>query len=235
MSLRKRIIMNAGSNWASTVVAAVVGLVLVRFMLRGLEVTGYGVWALLATGLRYPMILERAFVLSINRFVAFYRSDIKELNRFVSASFIILTALAVLTVVAAILLSFVISDIFSAITPEFDRDARIACILVGITLAFKMLEASFSGTLQGCQYYTRYNSVVITANLLRAVLTIGLLVVWKSIIAIQLAFGITAAISALSMFVVARRSIAGLSVNAARAVAIYIPLDRTLRQLNFYV
>ena len=214
MSLRKRIIINAGSNWASMLVAAVVGLVLVRIILRDLDAAGYGVWALLATGLRYPMILERAFVLAINRFVAFYRSDIKELNRFVSASFIILTALAILTVAAMTLLSFVISDIFSAITPEFERDARIACILVGITLAFKMLEASFSGTLQGCQYYTRYNGVVITANLLRAVLTIGLLVFWKSIIAVQLAFGITAAVSALLMFIVARRSIADLRVNA---------------------
>ncbi len=213
MSLRKRIIINAGSNWASMLVAAVVGLVLIRIILRDLDAAGYGVWALLATGLRYPIILERAFVLAINRFVAFYRSDTKELNRFVSASFIILTALAVLTVVAAILLSFVISDIFSAITAEFARDARIACILVGITLAFKMLEASFSGTLQGCQYYTSYNAVVITANLLRAVLTIGLLVVWKSIIAVQLAFGITAAMSALSMFFVARRSVAGLSID----------------------
>ncbi|HUU17557.1 MAG TPA: hypothetical protein VMW72_10435 [Sedimentisphaerales bacterium] len=213
MSLRKRIIINAGSNWASMLAAAVVGLVLVRIILRDLDATGYGIWALLATGLRYPMILERAFVLAINRFVAFYRNDIKELNRFVSASFIILITLAILTVAAVTLLSFVISDIFSAITPEFERDARIACILVGITLAFKMLEASFSGTLQGCQYYTRYNGVVITANLLRGVLTVGLLVFWKSIIAVQLAFAITAAVSALLMFIVARRSIAGLSVN----------------------
>jgi len=192
---------------------AAVGLVLVRIILRDLDATGYGVWALLATGLRYPMILERAFVLAINRFVAFYRSDIKELNRFVSASFIILTGLAILTVVAVTLLSFVISDIFSAITPEFAHDARITCILVGITLALKMLEATFSGTLQGCEYYTRYNGVVITANLLRAALTVGLLVFWKSIIAVQLAFGIAAAISALLMFIIARRSIANLSVN----------------------
>ncbi len=229
MSLRKRIIINAASNWASMAVAAVVGLVLVRIILRDLDATGYGVWALLATGLRYPMIFERAFVLAINRFVAFYRNDIKELNRFVSASFMILTALAVLTVVAAVLLSFVISDIFSsAITAEFARDARITCILVGITLAFKMLEANFSGTLQGCQYYTNYNAVVITANLLRAVLTIGLLVVWKSIIAVQLAFGITAAISALSMFFVARRSVAGLSIN------VRLINRKTLRELWRY-
>jgi len=52
MSLRKRIIINAGSNWASMAVAAVVGLVLVRIILRDLDAAGYGVWALLATGLR---------------------------------------------------------------------------------------------------------------------------------------------------------------------------------------
>jgi len=207
---------------------AVVGMVLVRIILRDLDATGYGVWALLATGLRYPMILERAFMLAINRFVAFYRSDVKELNRFVSASLIILTGLAILTVVAVTLLSFVISDIFSAITPEFARDAKITCILVGITLAFKMLEATFSGTLQGCEYYTRYNGIVIIANLLRAALTVGLLVFWKSIIAVQLAFGIAAAISALLMFIIARRSIANLSVN------VRLINKETLRQLWQY-
>lgn len=210
--------MNVGSNWASMVVAAVVGLVLLRVMWTELGRSSYGVWALLSTGLRYPMILEGAFLLSTNRFVAFYRNDTKELNRFVSASFIILTALAALTVVAAVLLSFVISDIFSAITPEFAHDAKITCILVGVTLAFKIVEATFSGALRGYQYHTRSNAVVITANLLRAALTVGLLVVvaWKSIIAVQLAFGITAAISALLMFVVARKSIAGFRINVLK-------------------
>jgi len=217
MSLRKRIIINAGSNWASMAVAAVVGLVLLRVMWSELGKSSYGVWALLSTGLRYPMIIEGAFLLSTNRFVAFYRNDTKELNRFVSASFVILTALAVLTVAVAALLSFFVSDIFKAITAELARDAQITCILVGVTLAFKIVGATFSGALQGCQYYTHYNAVVITANLLRAVLTVGLLVAWKrSIIAVQLAFGITAAISALSMFVVARKSIAGFRINVLK-------------------
>ncbi len=208
--------MNAGSNWASMAVAAAVGLVLLRVMWSELGKSSYGVWALLSTGLRYPMIIEGAFLLSTNRFVAFYRDNIKELNRFVSASFVILTALAVLTVAVAALLSFFVSDIFTAITAELARDAQITCILVGVTLAFKIVGATFSGALQGCQYYTHYNAVVITANLLRAVLTVGLLVAWKSIIAVQLAFGITAAISALSMFFVARKSIAGFRINVLK-------------------
>ena len=98
MSLRKRIIVNAGSNWASMFVTAAVVLVFVRIIPHNLGWASYGVWALLSTGLRYPMILERAFSLSINRFVALYRDDCDQLNRFVSASFVILLALAVLTV-----------------------------------------------------------------------------------------------------------------------------------------
>lgn len=213
MSLRKRIIVNAGSNGAGMVVAAAVGLVLIPIIWRDIGVAGFGVWALLSTGLRYPMILERAFSLSINRFVAFYRDDENQLNRFVSASFAILLALAVLTVAAAVLLSFVIADIFTAITDELAGDAQITCILVGVTLAFKMLEGAFSGALRGYQYHTRSNAVVIAANLLRAVLTMGLLAFWKSMIAVQLAFAIAAAVSAVLMFLVARKTIAALKID----------------------
>ena len=108
MSLRKRIIINAGSNWVCMLITAAVGLVLFRIIRHNLGAS-FGVWLLLSTGLRYPMILERAFSLSTNRFVAYYRDNTEQLNRFVAASFGILMALAVLTVVAAILLSFFIS------------------------------------------------------------------------------------------------------------------------------
>ena len=216
MSLRKRIIMNAGSNWASMFVTAAVGLILVRIILRNLGMVGFGVWALLSTGLRYPMILERAFSLSTNRFVAFYRDSYEERNRFVSASFVILLALAVLTVAAATLLSFFLSDIFEAVTDELAHEAQITCILVGVTLAFRIFEATFGGTLRGYQYHTRSNAVVIVANLLRAVLTVGILVVWKSMIAVQLAFGIAAATSVLLTFLVARKSIPGFRIDVLK-------------------
>jgi len=199
--------MNAGSNWASMFVNAAVVLVFVRIIPHNLGWASYGVWALLSTGLRYPMILERAFSLSTNRFVAFHRNDSEQLNRFVSASFVILSALAVLTVAAATLLSFFISDIFTAITDELAGEAQITCILVGVTFAFKIFEATFGGTLMGYQYHTRSNAVVIVANLLRAILTVGVLIVWKSMIAVQLAFGIAAATSLLLTFLVARKSI----------------------------
>ncbi|GAG11069.1 unnamed protein product, partial [marine sediment metagenome] len=122
--------MNAGSNWVGMLVAAAVGLVLFRTIRHNLGAS-FGVWALLSTGLRYPIILERAFSLSTNRFVAFYRDNIEQMNKFISASFGMLIGLALLTVAAAILLSFFVSDIFTAITSESAREAQITCILVG--------------------------------------------------------------------------------------------------------
>jgi O-antigen/teichoic acid export membrane protein len=213
MSLRKKVLMNAGSNWAGMFINAAVVLVLVRIILRNLGVDSFGVWALLSSGLRYPMIFESAFSLSTNRFVAFYRNDSEQLNRFVSASFVILLSLAVITIAAAVLLSFFISGIFTAITDELAGEAQITCILVGVTLALKMFEATFSGSLRGYQFDTHVNSVMIVSNLFRAALTIGILIFWKSIIAVQLAFGIAALISLILMYIVSRKSIPGFRIN----------------------
>jgi O-antigen/teichoic acid export membrane protein len=203
--------MNAGSNWAGMLVAAAVGLVLFRIIRHNLGAS-FGVWALLSTGLRYPIILERAFSLSTNRFVAFYRDNTEQMNRFVSASFSILIGLALLTIAAAIILSFFLSDIFKAISPESAREAQITCILVGVTLALRIVNATFGGALRGYQFHTRSNAVAITSNLLRMALTLGILAFWKSMIAVQLAFATAAAVSVLLMFSVARKSIKGLKI-----------------------
>ena len=233
MSLKKRIVMNAGSNWAQMFVNAATGLVLIRIMLSSLGESRFGVWALLAFGLNYPMILNSALTLSVNRFVAFYRNDIKQMNCFVSASFAILTGLALLTVVVAILVSFVVSDIFAAIPAELARDAQITCILVGLTLAFKTLEGNFAGALRGYEYYTRSNIVLISNNIIRAILVVVILVVWKSIIAVQLVYMTIRAISALSMYFVARGSIAGLRIDFRQVnrVALRELFDYTVHSL----
>ncbi len=213
MSLRKKVFLNAGSNWISQFVMAAVGLILIPLIRGKLGIESFGVWFLLSTGLRYPLILESSFSLTTNRFVAFYRNNTEQMNRFVSASFAVLAALAVLTIAAAVLLSLFISDIFSAITKEMVFEAQITCVLVGVTFAFKMLESTFSGALMGYQYHTRTNSVVIVVNLLKAALTVGFLLFWKSMIAVQAAVVLSAAVSFIISFVVAKKSIPDFKIN----------------------
>lgn len=213
MSLRKRILINAGSNWAGMVVVLFVGILLVPIILKSVGVEGYGVWALLARGLSYVAILDRAFVLAVSRFAAFYSDDIDQRNKFISASFFILAACAFLTVLGAVLISFVLTDIFRSIPMELKSQAQVTCILVGITFAVRMFEANFSGALMGYQYYTRSNAVLAVSNIIRLGITVVVLIFWKSIIAVQAAFLAAAIISMLSMYIVAKISLSNLRIS----------------------
>ncbi|MEJ2649171.1 MAG: oligosaccharide flippase family protein [Sedimentisphaerales bacterium] len=216
MSIRRKVILNAGSNWMSQFVNAAIVLIFIRIIPRSLGWESYGVWALLSTGLRYPMILENAFSLSTNRFAAFYHNDKEQLNRLVSASFVILLFMALLTIAAAVLLSFFVSDIFAAITSDLAFEAQITCILVGVTIALRIVEAAFNGTLMGFQYHTRYNSITVMANILRIILIVILLRYWRSMIAVQLAFAITASVSLTAVIHVTRKSIPGLKIELSK-------------------
>ena len=214
MSLRKQILMSIGSNWVNNIITAAVRFLLIPVVLGILGETAYGVWALLAYGLAYPSILDSSFTLATNRFVAYYRKDPVQFNRFIASSFAIMAALAMLVMAAAVALSFFVSTIFSSSIPaELAGQAQITCILVGAMLSLKMLESSFSGALQGCLYYTFYNTVIVIGNILRAVFVIALLVFWRNIVVLQLGYVLAGFVTLIGMYFAARRSIEGLRLD----------------------
>jgi O-antigen/teichoic acid export membrane protein len=214
MSLRKQIIMSVGSNWANNIITAAVRFLLIPVVLGILGQTAYGVWALLAYGLAYPSILDSSFMLATNRFTAYYRKDAILLNRYIASSFAIMAGLAMLVMAAAVALSFFVSDMFSSSIPGgLAGQAQITCILVGVMLSLKMLESSFSGALQGCMYYTFYNTVIVIGNILRAVFVVVLLVFWKNIVVLQLGYVLAGVVTLVGMYLAARRSIAGLRLD----------------------
>lgn len=213
--MRRQILMNICSNWGATLIGAVVIVLIVPLMLSGVGVEGYGVWSLLSSSLAYVTILDQAFALAINRFVAYHLTDIEEVNRVVSTSFLILLGMASVTLVGAIGVSLVVCRVFGAIPPTLASEARLTTILVGATLACKMIEANFAGTLRGAQLFTHCNGVASLFNLVRLAITAGFLMMWKSIVAVQAAFLISAAASALAMFLACRMAIPGLRVSLA--------------------
>jgi len=172
----------------------------------------FGVWILLAFGLSYAALLERGFELSVNRFVAFHSKDASRMSEFVSTSMMVLAVAAVATLLGAVAISFFLVEIFSAITPEMRFDAQVTCMLVGLTFAVRMLTSNFSGTLRGLQYYTRSNIATMGRDIIRAILTITLLVFWKSIIAIQIAYLATEVMAGVAMWILAHHSAPGLRV-----------------------
>ena len=204
-SLRRRLALNAGSNWANLLVTTLITLALIPFMLDRLGVDAYGVWALLAFGLAYPVILERAFANAVVRFVAYHRDEPEVRNRYVASALVVMAGLAVVTVLAAWAVSGLLTDAFAAIPVAMDAQVRTTCVLVGLTLALWMLQAPFGGALKGYQLFVRYNGVIIGANLLRAGLIVGLLMRGGGIVAVQLAYAVAAAVSFVLMLVNALR------------------------------
>ncbi len=226
--MRRRIIMNAGSSWVYVFVTSVVGIVLVPIMINSMGVRLFGVWALLSSGLNYPIILQGAFGLAINRSVAFYRDDVDQVNQVVAASFIILLGMAVLCVLASIAVSFVLTDMFASIPLEYAADARRTCILVGLTLAVSMIQANFSGVLMGFQNYLASNMVSSGAMVLRAVLTVVMLRFSQTATAVQFAFFVAIALSNVAMMVIAWRAVPGFSVRPR-----HLSRSATLELLRF--
>ncbi|MGQ9663517.1 MAG: oligosaccharide flippase family protein [Kiritimatiellia bacterium] len=213
MALRKRIVLNIGSSWASSAVVGAVGVIIVPVMLNSVGKMAYGVWALVASTLSYVTILDAAFSLAVNRFVAYYRYDQARRNSFVSASFVLLSGMAVITALGGMILSFFVHRIFPSIPRELAWEARTTCALVGLTLACRMLESVFRGAVQGFELYTWSNTVTIVANVVRLFCTVTLLWFWKSIVAVQAAYLMTAMVSALLMFVHARLKVEGMAIS----------------------
>ena len=212
-SLGRRVALNAGSNWANLLVNTLVTLGLIPFMLDHLGRDAYGVWALLAFGLAYPVILERAFANAVVRFVAFHADAPEVRNRYVASALAVMAGLGVLTVLAAWAVSGVLADVFSAVPESMADEAGRTCVLVGLTLALWMLQAPYGGALKGEQRFVRFNAVGIGANVLRAVLIVWLLRRGGGIVSVQAAYATAAAASMLVMRWSAHRRVTGLSLS----------------------
>lgn len=213
MSTTRRIAVNAASNWANMLVTAAAGLFVVPFMLSAVGREAYGVWALLSVGLSYPLILERAFALSVTHFVAAHKGDSETSNAYVSASVRTMGVIALVTVGAAAAFAPFVDDVFAAVTPDLAAEASQTCLLVGVTFALMMIQSSFSGTLKGLQLFTWSNAVTIVTTIGRTVGIILALDSDASIVTIQRIYVIAAVTGAVMMFLAARRAMPSMRID----------------------
>jgi len=216
--MKKKIAINIGSNWAYLFVNVVVGIGLVPFMIARLGMVDYGIWVLLSQILAYVVILNNGLTLAMNRFSAYYRNDIQQLNRFISASFGILMIVAILLLLAGFFLSLYLSYVFK-IPADILPQAKTTCILVGLTLAVATIGATFAGVLKGFQYYARYNTIQIIVVILRAGAVVLALYFWPGIVSLQITFFFASLLSTILMVIVAKKSIPQIKLLAKTDIA----------------
>ena len=184
MSLKRQVAINIVSNWLGYFVQAAAGLVVVPFILRQVGEDAFGVWALLAGLLVYFYILQDAFSLAMNRFAAYYRSDMASVNRYFAATLYLMFALGAGIMSLGVVVSLVVCKVFP-IPAALEGDAKMTCVLVGIDLALTAVNSSMIGLLNGFQLYAASNLTKITNSVLRVGMVFWIVAKSPNIVAVQ--------------------------------------------------
>ena len=159
LSGRDRLAWNVLASWAGQVVFIVAGFIMPRQIDRHVGQIGLGVWDFGWTTVNYFFLAQIGVGVSVNRYVARYRSarDNDGLSRMISS---------------VVVLQFIAAGIVLALTaasaywlPLFFREdlrgeaevATLVIALLGVAVAVRMASQPFSGVVTGCHRWDLHN------------------------------------------------------------------------------
>jgi O-antigen/teichoic acid export membrane protein len=173
MGVKKTIVRNVFSNWVGLGVNMVAGFFFMPWLISRLDSEVYGLWILIGSLTGYFSLMDIGVRGSVGRYIAHYhaRNDQKGVNATLSTALIILSALAVLVLVATAVLLTVFFRIFT-VSPDQVSAVRWAIIIVGVNLAVAFSLHVFDGVLWACQRFDILNGVDIVTTLLRVAATL---------------------------------------------------------------
>jgi len=156
---RDRLVWNVIASWAGHVVFIVAGFIMPRQIDRHVGQVGLGVWDFGWTTVNYFFLAQIGVGVSVNRYVARYRSarDTDGLSRMIS-SVVLLQLLAAgivlaLTAASAYWLPFFFRD---DLRGEAEVATRVIALL-GLSVAVRMASQPFSGVVTGCHRWDLHN------------------------------------------------------------------------------
>ncbi len=160
-------------NWGGTLTHLLVGFLVMRFLVRHLGDTVYGLWILIASLTGYFSVLDLGISGSVARNLAFHRSrrDIDGINRLVSTALALLLGVAALTMLATLGVLVVFFRIFEVPADQASA-VETAVLLVGINLALSFPLGIFHGVLWAYERFDWQNRIDIPTVILRAALSV---------------------------------------------------------------
>jgi O-antigen/teichoic acid export membrane protein len=175
-----RVVRNTLVNGLGTFVGVVITLLLTPFLIDGVGVEGFGVWAL-ALSISflggYASLADLGIEGAAARYIAEARSDgdVDEMNRTASSAMAFFCTVALLLTPPLVLLAAPLVDAFGI---EGDlRDEAVLCFaFVAGQLLFELPTRVFYAVLEGTQRFTYYQGVELTRALSQTALFIGVLV-----------------------------------------------------------
>jgi Na+-driven multidrug efflux pump len=155
---------------------AIIGFLLVRFLLGRFGEARYAVWVLIGELFRYRMLLGLGLNSAINRRIPMYlaKDDEEGIRKVVSTALFFFTMVAVVLVLLSLLFAVKIGDWFT-IRPELVRTASVLTLVVGISFAASTPLQLTTAVLSGLQRYDMVSITTVVVLTIRTVLTVVLL------------------------------------------------------------
>lgn len=213
MTRTRRAILGVITNYASALVMAVAGFVLVPIVLHYLGREDYGLWATIGQVLGYLALLDLGMANAVVRRTARMREhgDHDGINRMVSTALALYCLLGFVFLVVGLGLTLLLPR-WSAIPPERVRVATTIFVIMVLYGAVSFPLRVASSTLNGYQRMAATNLTNFMANLLSPVLAVVLLVTGFGLIALPLGSVVAGLLAASTAFIILRRVVPDLRV-----------------------
>lgn len=162
-------------------------IILTPLVYRSIGKVEYGLWVFIMTLLSYSSLLYLGFGSAIIRFIADYLAQnlITKINEMVSTLMAIYIGLGILTVLFSVVVSIILPFIMP-IDSESIFAARLAIVILGITLGMGFPMSGFEGIIIGMQKYTVDNSINLLTSVLYFSFALILLPIYPSIITLAI-------------------------------------------------
>jgi O-antigen/teichoic acid export membrane protein len=152
---KSRIIKNAFANVARGGAGGLIAILMPPFLTRILSQDAYGTWLLILQLSAYVGFLDFGIQTAVGRFVAHTNElqDFKQRDSIVSTSLAILSGSGLLAILGISTLAWHLPHLFGGMPTELHRDARLALLFVGGSLALSLPFSVFGGIFIGIQRY----------------------------------------------------------------------------------
>jgi O-antigen/teichoic acid export membrane protein len=206
---RRRVIVNAASNYARYGVAFVVNLFLQAYIIRRIGRVEYSIWPLATTVVAFVQLIPLAVGGGVNRFLAhaFARKSLREVEEITSSVFAAMLVVTGVYIAAAAVFSVYFERIFD-IPPGAAGVGPTVMLIVGISGSFAIPAAVFKGALDATQKFVAINIREIVVLVTYAILVVvAFNVTAPQLVWVAVATLVTEFLGALVTWRVARRLI----------------------------
>lgn len=168
------VLRNAGLNLAGRILPAVVGVIAIPVIIRGLGMERYGILSLALVIVTYFVLFDFGLGDATTKFVAgaLGRGDLESLPTLIWTSFAMISVLGFVAGVLMFLAAPLVARDFLKVSPQLQGESVIVFRVMAVAVPFMLLASGVRGTLEAKQRYDLVNAVFIPTSVANYVIPV---------------------------------------------------------------